>query len=47
MLLVHQLVLLRSSLVGIAEGDDLGEFASFSVCGVVGVQDDIAVGDAM
>jgi len=47
MLLVYQLVLLRDFLVGIAEGDDLGAFASFSVSGVVGVLDVIAVGDAM
>ncbi len=47
MLLVDQLVLLRGPLVGIAEGDDLGAFASFSVSGVVDVLDVIAVGDAM
>ncbi len=47
MLLVHQLVLLRGSLVGIAEGDDLSAFASFSVSGIVGVLDVIAVGDGM
>jgi hypothetical protein len=47
MLLVHQLVLLRGSLVGISEGGDLGAFASFSVSGVVGVLDVIAVDDTM